>query len=470
MKTLNFLGMDYGASNGKGVIGCFDGNLITLNELNRFYNYPIILPKGLYWNIFSLYSELKKSIIAAWKRSIKIHYIGIDSWAQDFGIIDKQGNLLGIPHNYRDIRHQEGFNKVINKYSEYELFMKTGIVPNEVCTLFQLISMKQYEKSILENAFKMMFIPNLLTYFLTGEISCDSSIASMSLMYNVSSHTWIQELTKEFNLPDILPEITLYSKTVGKIIDPELRQICERDIPVINIAQHDTMSAFLTASAFEKEETVYISCGTWAMIGAPIEKPIKEKKAFQNGFSNEVGYDNQVYLTKNLTGLWIFQECIKEWEREGYSVNYDYLDSYAEKSKFSSFINPEDEIFIQPYNMSAKIINFCKITEQNIPSSREEIYICILRGLADRMSKAVEELEQITGVGYNRIHIIGGGSKIGPLCKLINEYTGKQVFAGPHEATVIGNIISQAISSGEIGSIREAGEVIYRSFSVIHHI
>lgn len=469
MKTLNFLGMDYGASNGKGVVGSFDGDILVLNEVNRFHNFPVILPTGIYWDILALYSELRNSVSAAQKKSLTINSIGIDSWAQDFGIIDRQGNLLGIPHSYRDPRRITGYNEALDRYSDYQLFIRTGIVPNDVCTLFQLISMKGSEKSILEGASRLMFIPNLLAYFLTGEISCDSTIASMSLMYSVPSHGWIKDLLEEFGIPSILPEITPHSELIGRVMDPELQQLGAGDVPVISIAQHDTMSAFATVSAIDGGETAYISCGTWTIIGAPVKSPVINREVFQKGLSNEVGYENRIYLTKNITGLWILQECVREWKREGYKIDYDYLDDYAEKSTFPSSINPENETFMQPSNMNAKIMNYCRFTGQPLPSCREEMYVCILRGLADKMSLAVRELEQVTGVKYDKIHIVGGGAKSRPLCRLVKEYSGKQVLAGPHEATVIGNIITQLIYSGEIKSIEEAGEIIHKSFPIIYY-
>jgi sugar (pentulose or hexulose) kinase len=455
--------MDFGASSGKAVMGAFNGNSIRLYELKRFLNYPVILPKGLYWNIFSLYNEIKKSLFYAYKKSIEISSLGINSWAQDFGLIDVQGNLLGTPRCYRDIRHNDGFKIAINKYSKYELFLKSGIIPSNVCTLFQLISMKHYEISIIENADKMLFIPGLLIYFLTGNNNCDTSLASMSLMYDPVSKNWLYKILESFNLPDIFPEITPLPSVVGNIIDPELIQI-NKTISVTNVVQHDTMSAFLTASFFGKEKTIYISLGTWLIIGAPINKAIKTEKVFKQGFSNEVGFNNNTYLCKNLTGLWIFQECIKEWQREGYKVDYNYLDGYAEKSNFSSCIDLENEMFSKPHNMSKKIVDFCKATNQKIPTNKEEIYMCILWGIVVKISDTVRELESLTNLKYDYLHIVGGGSKIKPLCKLIKSFTGMQVLAGPDEATVIGNITVQMLSKNELKDIKEVKEVIRKSF------
>jgi rhamnulokinase len=466
MKTLNVLGMDYGASNGKGVVGLFDGSRLSLKEVNRFRNTPMILSTGMYWDIIALYRELRNSIISAQKMAIPVVSIGIDSWAQDFGIIDKQGNLLGFPHHYRDLRRINGFKEVTRQYSEYELFCRTGINPSDVCTLFQLASMKNSEKAALQCGHKLLFIPNILAYFLTGTVNCDSTLASMTAMYSIPERDWRKQLIKDLGLPDLLPDIARHSEITGRVIDPELQQIGAGNIPVVMVAQHDTASALTTISAYDEGETAYISCGTWAIIGAPVSNPLINRQVFESGFCNELGYKEQNFLVKNISGLWVMQECVKEWEYEGHKIDYDYFDDFTEKNPASSLIDLEDELFMQPGKMSSKVIDYCKNTGQIPPSTREEIYSCITYSLAAKFCKVLEQLETLTCRKYKKVHIVGGGSKNKPLCKLIKENTGKNVIAGPHEATVIGNIVAQLIHAREVGLLSEAREVINNSFSV----
>jgi len=466
MKTLNVLGMDYGASNGKGVVGIFDGSKLSLKEVNRFRNMPVILSTGIYWDIMALYRELRNSIIAAQKMSIPVASVGIDSWAQDFGIIDKQGNLLGFPHHYRDLRRVNGFKEVIERYSEFELFCSSGMLPSDVCTLFQLVSMKNSEKAALQCGHRLLFIPNILTYFLTGEINCDSTLASMTAMYSIPEQDWRKQLLKDLGLPDLLPDIIRHSTTAGRITDPELQQVGAGNIPVVMVIQHDTASALTTISVYDEEETAYISCGTWAIVGAPVSNPIINRQVFESGFCNVLGYGDQNYLVKNITGLWILQECVREWEYEGYRVDYDYLDNFTENNTAGSLIDLEDKSFMQPGKMSSKVVDYCKNTGQIPPSTREEIYSCITYSLAAKFCKVLEQLETLTGKEYKKVHIVGGGSKNKPLCRLIKENTGKHVVAGPYEATVIGNIIAQLIYAREIDLLSEAREVVNKSFPV----
>lgn len=466
MNTLNILGMDYGASNGKGVVGIFDGNSLSLREVNRFRNTPVLLSRGIYWDIVALYREIAKSILAAKKQSIPVSSIGIDTWAQDFGIIDDMGNLLGFPHHYRDLRRLSGYRYVLERYSEYDLFHDSGMVPSDVCTLFQLASMKKNEKAALENGYRLLFIPSILTYFLTGEICCDSTLASMTIMYSIPEHSWRKQLLKDLGIPDMLPDIARHSSIAGRITDPELEQAGAGGIPVVMVAQHDTASALLAISAYDEGETVYISCGTWAMIGAPVSKPIISKEVFESRFCNELGYSDQNYIIKNITGLWVLQECVREWENEGYRVDYDYLDEFTEKNPSYSLIDLEDESFMQPGKMSSKIESYCKRTGQIPPVCREEIYSCITYSLATKLCEVIKQLEKLTGKEYRRVHIVGGGSKNKPLCRRIRQNTGKHLIAGPHEATVIGNIIAQLVNANEIGLAEEAKELVYKSFSV----
>lgn len=466
METLNFLGMDYGASSGKGIAGMYNGNKLTLKEVNRFRNLPLNLSMGIYWDIFALYRELRNSITNMYKLSLPIYSIGIDSWAQDFGIIDKQGNLLGFPHHYRDLRRIDGFRDVLARYSEDELFQNSGMVPFNVCTLFQLASMKKNEKALLESGHRLLFIPNILTYFLTGEISCDSTIASMTVFYNMTKFKWNKQLLEELRLPDLLPDITGHSSAAGRINDPELVQAGAGGIPIVMAAQHDTASAFTAISAYDEGETAYISCGTWAIVGAPVGNPIIDSDVLENGFCNGLGYMNKVYLFKNITGLWVLQECIREWEYEGFKVDYDYLDGFTEKNIFYSLIELDDESFMQPGEMSSKVLAYYRRNGQALPTCREEFYSCIIYSLAFKLAEVIKQLESLTCRKYKKVHIVGGGSKSKPLCRLIAKMAGKQVIAGPHEATVIGNLISQLVYAHEVNSFDEVKEVINTSFDV----
>ena len=461
MNTLNLLGMDYGASNGRGFVGIYDGNKICLKEINRFANTPVTLLTGVYWDIVYLYRGLKNTVINAKKANIRISSIGINSWAQDFGIIDKKG---GLPHHYRDPGHNAGYKYVLEKFSVYELFQRLGYSPSGISTLSQLASMKDSCESALECGYKLLFIPVLLNYFLTGEISCDSTLASMSAMYNLITNKWDRKLLEELDLPDLLPNIIGHSEIAGKIKDPEMQTIGAYDIPSIMVTQHDTASAFTAMLSYGEKDTVYISCGTWGIIGVPVSKPIVTKEGYTKKFINELGYGNQGYIMRNTSGLWVLQECLKEWIDEGYKLDYDYLDEFTEYNPPNLIIDLDDELFRHPGNMNSKVEDYFNRSGCTPPSCKEELYSCVTYSLASKLSSSVKELELLTSNKYKKIQIVGGASKNKPLCKIIKQHTGKQVIAGPHEATIIGNMLAQLIYWKEAENLEETKDIVSLSF------
>ena len=405
-------------------------------------------------------TSISKSVI----RDIKINSIGIDTWGVDFGILDSQGNLLGNPHSYRDSRNQKSYEDALKVHSEYELFEKTGLRLAPIATLFQLISMKEKEKDILEKGKTLLFIPNLLSCFLTGNISCESSIAASSLLFDLRNNEWIKDLLYSYQLPDILPDICETGHNIGYVRKSIMEETGIGKVPVISIAHHDTASAIASVPAEDKEDVIYISCGTWSVVGTTIPKPLINKDVFENGFCNEAGYDNEVMLVKNITGLWILQECAREWEREGYHIDYAHMQESAEKSVYDSFIDVNDPVFAEPGHMQGKIFDHCKKAGQKVPENREEIFKCIILGLVNAYRETVDQIIRLTGKKYQKIHIVGGGSKNRYLCKMTSQSTGMEGIAGPDEATVIGNLMAQLISLKEIKDFNEGIKIIERSF------
>lgn len=466
MATINVLGMDYGASNGRGMIGRFDGDRLSIEEIHRFPNSPVTVLSSFYWDILSLFSELKKSIIKAKSQSIPVSTIGIDTWGIDFGITDAQGNLLGNPHHYRDNRTNDILKEAYEVFPEYEIFSKSGMHPLHICTLFQLLSMKKYESDILEKSKTMLFTPNLLNYFLTGNVNCESTMASSSLLYSPFTNNWIGEFLNRYELPEILPAVNKPGYIIGNILESVREETGAGNIKVVSVAQHDTASAIAAVPAENKQEVVYISCGTWSVVGTAIGRPIVNEAVLKNRFNNEIGYDNEIMFVKNITGLWVLQECVREWEIEGYKIDYSYMNEYAEKSGFASSIDVDDESFALPGNMSRKVVEYCKRTGQKPPENREEIYKSIILGLALKYREVIGQTEVLTGKKFDRIHIIGGGSRNKLLCRLTAKETGMEVVAGPYEATVIGNIMAQLIALGEIKDMAEGIQVIKNSFAL----
>ncbi len=464
MSTVNVLGMDYGASNGRGIVGSFDGEKLNINEVHRFPNKSVQIGAGTYWDILNLYNELKTCISESRSKHICISSIGIDTWGLDFAILDSKGNLLGNPHTYRDTRTKNILEKFVKGNSRYEMFLRTGYVPLGIETFFQLLSMKEFEPDILEIADKLLFIPNLLNYFLTGESTCENTIASISVMLDIFEKAWIGDLLKSYDLPDILPKLIRQGEMVGRTRGLLKDEIGINSVPVVSIAHHDTASAIAAVPAADKEEIIYISCGTWSVVGTKTARPLIDEDVFKNGFVNELGYNDEIMFVKNLTGLWILQECEREWAGEGYVINYEHMQHAAEKSDFESFIDTNDPVFAEPGNMQKKISDYCIRTSQAVPVNKEEYYSCVVLGLAMAYKEAIDQIIKLTGKRYKRIHIIGGGSRNKYLCRMTSVLTGMEVAAGPYEATVIGNILAQLIYLKEIKDLDEGVQIIEKSF------
>lgn len=463
MKALTVLGMDFGASNARCIAGNFNGDTVVLNEIHRFPNNPVMLNNSIYWDIMYLYREMEISIAKA-IMSLAVSSIGIDTWAQDFGILDYQGNLIGNPHCYRDTRTDGLVEKVSDILPAIRIYRETGMAPSHICSLFQLLSMKDREKVLLDMGSKLLFIPGLFSYFLSGEMCCDSTMASMSLLYSPFKKDWISEYLKLLDLPEILPSIVEPGKITGKLTKTVGDRTGAGRIPLITIAGHDTASAVLAVPSANMETAVYISCGTWSIVGKSVRNPIINDCAYEKGFANEIGYDNEVMFVKNVTGLWILQECIKEWKQEGFEICFDNLVNWGLNNNFESFIDVEDQQFTQPGQMNRKIIEFCKKTGQVIPKSKEEIYSCIMRSLALKYSEVINDIRSLTSEKVDKIHVIGGGARDRLLCTMISMETGLEVIAGPYEASAFGNIIAQLIALGEVKDVKEAKDLIVKSF------
>ncbi len=466
MKTLNVLGIDIGASHGRGYCGAFDGTTLALREIHRFPNQPVAIHASIYWDILSLFNEVRNCVLKTRAGSIPISALGIDTWSQDFGILDSLGNLLGNPHTYRDIRTEHIFTEIGSSITTREIFARTGMHAYPFGTLFQLISMKSREKAVLEKADKLLFIPNLLSYFLTGNLNCDSTLASVSLLYSPFTHTWLEDFFSRFEIPPLMPGIRSGCGVIGNVTGGFLQDTGCGRLPVISVIQHDTASSAFAVPVEDLEEIIFISSGTWSVLGTMVGKPILSEAVYNSSFNNELAYGDQTMLLQNITGLWILQECAREWSQEGYQIDYLHMEEIAIRSKFRSSIDPDQVEFARPGNMTAKIAGHCQETGQRVPQNKEETYQCIVNGLACKYAQSVQELKRLLNKEFQRIYITGGGARNGYLCSQTARLTGMDVVAATPRATVVGNIMSQLMVLGEIRNRSEAVEVIQRSFPI----
>ncbi len=463
------LAFDFGASSGRAMLAEFDGKGITMNEIHRFSNDPVKLQGTFYWDILRLMHEIKQGIVKAVNAG-GFDAIGIDTWGVDFGLLDKEGKLLCNPLHYRDENTMgiiEEADKVVPKAEIYE---RTGIQFARYNSLFQLYSLATKRPDLLERAEKLLFIPDLMAYFLTGEMKAEFTIASTSQMLNAKTQAWDEELLEKLSIPKrLLPEIIPCGSISGMLSDEICEELGCKKVPVIAVASHDTGSA-VVAVPNVTNDFIYISCGTWSLFGTELSEPIINEKTQKYNFTNEGGYGGTVRLLKNIMGLWLIQESRRQWIREGFDVSYGDLEKEALACKpFQCFVDVDDDVFSLPGNLPKRIQDFCSKTGQYVPQTRGEIMRCIYESLAMKYRYTYERLEDITGKKYNAIHMIGGGTKDNLLCQMTADFCRINVIAGPIEATATGNVAVQMIALDEFKSITDARRIIADSLNPVYY-
>lgn len=460
------LAFDFGASSGRAIIGSFDGEKITLKEVHRFTNDPVDLGGTLYWDVLRLFYEIKQGIVKA-KIAGGFDSIGIDTWGVDFGLIDKNGRLLENPVHYRDKRTSGLVEESFKSVPRQKMYDITGIQFMELNTLFQLISLKKQRPEMLERADKMLFMPDLFAYFLTGKMCSEYSIASTSQLIDINTHSWSKELLDAFGIKESLfAPLTEPGTQLGNLS----KEICEEcgveSVPVISVCGHDTQSA-ITAVPCESGDFAFLSSGTWSLFGTELQKPIVNETSLKINITNEGGFGGTTGFLKNIIGLWLIQESRRQWQREGKDYSYADLEKLAlSEEPFKCFIDPDAPEFVPQGNIPERVREFCRKTGQYVPESVGEIMRCIYESLAMKYRMTFEKLCECTGKDYPVIHVIGGGTKDGLLCRMTASSCGKTVKAGPIEATVMGNVAVQLMSDGTIGSISEARKAVAASESL----
>lgn len=460
------LAFDYGASSGRAILGSYDGSRLSLEEIHRFSNDPVMVGNSLYWDILRLYHEMKQGIMKGCQKvNGNISSIGIDTWGVDFGLLDSSDVLLGNPVHYRDSRTDGMIEEALKQVSRSEIYRNTGIAFQKFNTLYQLLSMVKNKSNILEKAETLLFIPDLLAFFLTGKKSCEFTIASTSQMLLAGRGTWAYDLLNELGIPvEILPEIVDAGSFAGVLQKSLQDELGVKEIPVIAVASHDTGSAVISVP-MESGDDAYISSGTWSLLGTECEKPVINDTTLNLNYTNEGGIYRTVRLLKNIMGLWVYQECRRAWKKEGISVSYDEMDALADAAKpFQAFIDVDDESFYSPGNMPEKVVAYCEKTGQTVPSDMGGIIRVVMESLALKYRSAVEGLEKITGKKVPALHIVGGGCKNTMLSQFTANLLNRPVTAGPVEATALGNILSQLIALKEVDDLQQARSLVKSSF------
>lgn len=469
MATLKMLAIDLGASSGRGMVGKFDGKKISLEEIHRFPNGPVNLNGSLYWDILRTFGEIKSAIHnCAMSDNKDIKSMAIDTWGVDYGLLDKDGKLLENPYCYRDSRTAGGIMEELFKIiPKKDLYKITGTQFLNFNTIYQLYSLVKYRPRALSEAKDMLFIPDLLKYFLTGVKQTEYTVASTSQMLDAEKRDWAYDIIEKLGIPKhILGKIVEPGTVCGELLPQISEEIGGISPKVINTASHDTAAAVVAVPS-QKEDFVYISSGTWSLMGRELSEPSTGELSYKYDITNEGGAERKIRFLKNIMGLWIEQESRRQWQRQGEDVSFnDLSDAAVAAEPLKCLINPDDIMFQAPGNMPRRIQEYCERTGQYVPQTKGEIVRCIFDSLALCYRRTVESLDDITGKKAPYINIVGGGTKEEPLCRFTADACGRPVYTGPVEATALGNIAVQAIASGEIANVREAREVIANSFEI----
>ncbi|MHA1270660.1 MAG: rhamnulokinase [Candidatus Helarchaeota archaeon] len=471
MENADYLAFDFGASNARAIAGKLDGKKIEFKEIYRFKTGGTYILGSIYWDILNFYNELKRALKIQAKCG-RINTCGIDSWGVDFVLLDKNGQLVSNPFHYRDPRTNGVMKHVFsNIISPKEIFNITGIQFMQINTLFQIYSMKIKDSSLLQISDKLLMISDFFNYLLTGKRFCEYTLASTTQLLDLQTKNWSYNLIKKLNLPiQNFPEIIQPGTKIGTILPSIANETgINKDLTIIAPASHDTASAIASIPTEEKN-FIYISSGTWALMGTELNTPNTSENALNYNFTNEGGVFNTIRFLKNINGFWLLQECKRIWESQlGRELSYSDLTKEAigtDIVPFSYFIYPDHHMFLNPENMVSAIKLYCKKTNQKIPSKRREIVRCILESIAFRYREVYENICKIFSNKFKTIYIIGGGAQNSVLSQFTANSSKIKVSAGPVEATALGNLLMQAYSIGDITSLTELRKIIRSSTEI----
>jgi len=464
---MNYLAFDLGAESGRAILGQVDNGRITLRELHRFQNRLVPLHGHLYWDLLHLFAEIQHALQLAGREKIALAGIGVDTWGVDFGLLDRDGALLANPVAYRDHRTDGMMEKVFAQMPREEIYRLTGIQFLQINTLFQLYAMVETKSPLLQIAQRLLFIPDLINFMLTGRQVTEFTFATTSQLFNPNTRNWTEPLFAQLGLPrHLMAEIIEPGTTLGPLRRELLNASGLNDVPVIAVGCHDTASAVAAVPAVV-ENWAYLSSGTWSLMGVETSAPVINARALEMNFTNEGGVAGTIRLLKNIMGLWLLQECRRQWSRDGRDYDYAQLMHHAESAApFRSLVNPDAPVFLNPENMPQAMADFCRRTQQPVPQSDGEFTRCIYESLALQYRRVMEMLEELQGKKIEVLHIVGGGSQNALLNQFTADAIGKPVLAGPAEATALGNIAVQAIATGEFKNLAAARQAIKNSFAI----
>jgi rhamnulokinase len=457
-----YLAFDFGAESGRAVLAHVQSGVLTMDEVHRFPNDPVEYAGSLHWDLPRLWFEMRAAFSAV--EDTDIAGIGVDGWGVDYALLGEGGELLQNPYHYRDPRNVAAMKDVLRLISKEEIYEATGIQMMPINTLNQLYAAKRHTPRLLDTAERLVMIPDLFNYWLTGNVACEFTNASTTQLVNPLTRTWATALMERLEIPTRLASpIVEPGSVIGGLLPGVSNYQALEGTPVVACASHDTASAVAAITA--RGDTAFISSGTWSLVGIEVDTPVMTPNALQLNFSNEGGVCGTTRLLKNVMGLWMLQCCRQSWARLGRKFAYaELMDAAAREAGFGCLIDPDDASFTRPHDMPEAMDRYCKKTGQPSPVTPGAYTRAVLDSLALKYRLVIRSLETLTGQRLEQIRIIGGGSKNRLLNQFTADATGRRVLAGPAEATALGNIAVQMIAIGAVGSLGEARAIIDRSF------
>ncbi|HOB74659.1 MAG TPA: rhamnulokinase family protein [Phycisphaerae bacterium] len=467
-KPAHYAAIDLGAESGRVVLGSVSDSKLELTELHRFPNGPVRTIDELHWDTLRLWSEMKTGVGKAAQQAGGLKGVGIDTWGVDFGLLGKGDTLLGNPFHYRDARTDGILDKAFGIVPREEIFNHTGIQFMQFNSIFQLLAMRLGGSPLLDIAESFLMMPDLFNFWFTGRKCNEFSNATTTQAYDPRAGKWATDLISKLGIPTkIFGEIVPAGTVLGPMRADVRDEIRCGDVPVIAPATHDTGSAVAAIPASPDKPWVFLSSGTWSLMGMEVDKPIINEQSLKYNYTNEGGVGGTFRFLKNIMGLWLVQECRRTWERAGKAYSYAELADMAAAAKpFVAIIDPDDSSFLAPGDMPARIQAYCKKTGQPTLAEPGEMVRACLESLALVYRWTLERIEECTGRRAEVIHIVGGGSQNRHLSQWAADATGRTVVTGPVEATAAGNVVVQAMATGVLPDIHAARDLIRRSFEV----
>ena len=464
-----YLAFDYGASSGRLMLCTYDeaAKTIDMKEIHRFPNDPVWMSGHFYWDFPRLFHEMKQGLKKVAQMGITVDGIGIDTWGVDYGFLDVNGQLMSNPFCYRDPKNDQGMREMDQVHDFAEFYKIAGLQKMDFNTAYQLYYDVKHRPYVIEAAETFLFMPDLFAYMLTGEKVCEYTIASTSQLLDAKERAWSEEIMDMVGIPKrLFPDLVMPGTVIGTLSAAVQEETGMGPIPVIAVGSHDTASA-VCGAPIESENSIFMSSGTWSLIGMEIPEPIINELSLAYNFTNEGGVEHTIRFLKNITGLWIIQNLKKKWNQTDPTLGYPDIIQAAKGAERNYFmIDPDDPRFSAPMDMVKAVQSYCEEHGQGTPETIGEIAMAAYNGLGEKYRQNVEAIETMTGKTVDVINMVGGGTQDKFLCQITASRTGKKVLAGPIEAAVVGSVLMQMKATGQLTSLTEGREIIKRSFPI----